>query len=76
MTIEVIVTIFRIICNAMEIDMKKALAIAAVLALGAAGAATAAELPSYEKEGFPITLHRLPPISRPSWTWPRGSPGP
>ena len=42
----------------MEIDMKKAFAIAAVLALGAAGA-TAAELPTYKKEGFPITLHQL-----------------
>jgi len=38
--------------------MRKAFAIAAVLALGAAGA-TAAELPTYEKEGFPITLHQL-----------------
>ena len=38
--------------------MKKAFLIAAVLALGAAGA-TAAGLPSYEKEGFPITLHQL-----------------
>ena len=38
--------------------MKKAFAIAAVLALGAAGA-TAAELPAYEKEGFPITLHQI-----------------
>jgi hypothetical protein len=42
----------------MEIDMKKAFAIAAVLTLGAAGA-TAAELPAYEKDGFPITLHQL-----------------
>ncbi len=38
--------------------MKKAFAIAAVLALGAAGA-TAAELPAYEKEGFPITPHQI-----------------
>ena len=38
--------------------MTKAFAIAAVLALGAAGA-TAAELPAYEKEGFPITAHQI-----------------
>ena len=38
--------------------MTKVFAIAAVFALGAAGA-TAAELPAYEKDGFPITAHQV-----------------
>ena len=38
--------------------MTKGFAIAAVLVLGAAGAA-AAELPAYEKEGLPITALQL-----------------
>jgi hypothetical protein len=44
----------------MEVIMKTpfSLALAAVLGLGAAGAA-AAELPTYEMEGFPITPHQI-----------------